>query len=105
MSNIHRIDTVVQRRRTSPEAKWLLNEVAALRGELQQVRDHQAKLARREADLKKTIAALELVVAPLPVPVGVEAPVTINAHTWGERGRLNALLLECLHDAYPKAVD
>ncbi|WP_139222862.1 hypothetical protein [Paracidovorax wautersii] len=81
MSNTHRTDTVVQRRRTSPGAKWLLNEVAALRGELQHVRDHQAKLVRREAELQRTIAVLELVVAPLPVPAGVEPPVTINAHT------------------------
>lgn len=105
MSDNHPSDTVIQRRRTSPQAKWLLNEAAALRGELKKVQARKEDLAKREAELLKTISALELVVAPLPVPAGVSAPVSINAHTWGERGTLNALLLECLQAAYPKAVD
>lgn len=106
MSNIHRHDTVVQRRRTSPHAKWLINEAAALRGELVRVVARQKQLAQREAAIRKTLAALELVAAPLPVPAGVSAPVVVNPHNrYGSRGRLTNLILDRLQDAWPRGVD
>ena len=106
MSENYLSDTTVQRRRTSPEAKWLLNEAAALRGELARVLAEQKNLAGREAEIRKTLAALELVAAPLPVPAGVEAPVSVNVHhRYGPRGKLTKLLLELLDAGYPKGVD
>ncbi len=95
-----------QRRHTSPQAKWLLNEAAALRGELARVVTKQARLAKREAEIRKTLAALELVAAPLPVPAGVTAPAVVNAHNrFGPRGQLTQLILGRLQSAWPKAAD
>lgn len=98
--------TVVQRRHTSPQAKWLLNEAAALRGELLRIAAKREQLDKREAKVRKTLAALELVAAPLPVPTGVSAPlVVLPHHRYGERGQLTTLLLERLRVALPKGVD
>ncbi|MBL0944545.1 MAG: hypothetical protein IBJ04_09495 [Hydrogenophaga sp.] len=95
-----------QRRHTSPQAKWLLNEAAALRGELARVVTKQARLAKREAELRKTLAALELVAAPLPVPAGIAAPTVVNAHNrFGPRGHLTKLILVLLQSAWPKGAD
>lgn len=97
---------VVERRRTSPQAKWLINEAAALRGELARVVAHRSHLAKREAQIRRTLAALELVAAPLPVPVGADAPEAVHAHfRYGRRGRLNELLLEGLGSAWPRGMD
>ncbi len=93
-------------RHTSPQAKWLLNEVAALRGELSRVVAKQQQLAKREAELRKTIDALELVVAPLPVPAGLVARSVVHAHQqFGPRGILTRVLLDTLESAWPKGVD
>lgn len=98
--------TSVERRHTSPQAKWLLNEAAALRGELARVVARQAQLAKREADIRKTLAALELVAAPLPVPVGKVAPTVVMPHSrYGPRGQLTKLVLDGLQAAWPKGVD
>ena len=98
--------SVVERRRTSPEAKWLINEAAALRGELARNVAHQSRWAKREAEIRKTLAAIELVAAPLPVPAGADAPESVHAHfRYGRRGRLNELLLEGLSRASPKGMD
>ena len=106
MSEANHTKSVVQRRRTSQQAKWLINEAAALRGELARVVAHQARLAKREAEIRKTLAAIELVAAPLPVPAGVDAPEAVHAHfRYGRRGRLNELLLEGLSKAWPKGLD
>jgi hypothetical protein len=40
----------------------------------------QARQTQREAEIRKTLAALELVAAPLPVPAGVDAPTVVNGH-------------------------
>lgn len=100
------VNATVERRHTSPQAKWLLNEAAALRGELARVVARQAQLAKREAEIRKTLAALELVAAPLPVPVGKVAPTVVTPHSrYGPRGQLTKLLLDCLQAASPKGVD
>jgi len=106
MNDANHTQSVVQRRHTSPQAKWLLNEAAALRGELARVIAEQQRLATRESEIRKTLAALELVAAPLPVPAGIDAPVCINGHhRYGPRGTLTRLLLELLDASYPKGVD
>ncbi len=98
--------TALQRRNTSPEAKWLLNEAAALRGELLRIAARREQLDKQEAKLRKTLAALELVAAPLPVPTGISAPLVVKAHKrYGRRGHLTELLLERLQAALPKGVD
>lgn len=75
-------------------------------GELARVVAHQSRLAKREAAIRKTLAAIELVAAPLPVPAGVDAPEAVHAHfRYGRRGRLNELLLEGLSKAWPKGMD
>lgn len=106
MSAVSPTPSVVQRRHTSPQAKWLLNEAAALRGELARVVTKQARLAKREAEIRKILAALELVAAPLPVPAGVAAPTVVNAHNrFGPRGQLTKLILGRLQSAWPKGAD
>jgi len=106
MSDASHTHSVVQRRHTSPQAKWLLNEAAALRGELARVVAKQARLAKRESEIRKTLAALELVAAPLPVPAGVEAPAVVNAHNrFGPRGHLTKLIMDRLQSAWPKGAD
>lgn len=106
MNDASHTSFVVQRRHTSPQAKWLLNEAAALRGELARVVSKQARLAKREAEIRKTLAALELVAAPLPVPAGVAAPTVVSAHNrFGPRGHLTKLILGHLQSAWPKGAD
>nr|WP_295080843.1 hypothetical protein [uncultured Roseateles sp.] len=106
MSYDHHPTTVIQRRHTSPQAKWLLNEAAALRGELRRVVAKQKHLAQREAEIRKTLAALELVAAPLPVPAGVTAPTVVNPNNrYGPRGHLTDLILERLQAALPLGAD
>lgn len=98
-------DTAVVRRRTSPEAKWLLNEVAALRGRLATVLKKRTDLAAEEPKLRHRIAALELVAAPLPVPLGALPPAKVHAHSrYGSRGRLSESLLAILRNAGPEGV-
>jgi len=100
MSSTHPTESFVQRRRTSPQAKWLANELAALRGELAQIKQKQSELAGREARLNHRIGCLELVLAPLPIPSGTSLPGVIRARTrFGARGSLNAALLACLEVA------
>lgn len=90
-------DSFIQRRRTSPHAKWALNEVAALRGELKKVLTRISDLRQREDRLRTKIAALETVLSQLSVPVGVEAPLAVNAHTrYGARGQLTEMLIAAL---------
>lgn len=106
MSEANHPSSVVERRHTSPQAKWLINEAAALRGELARVVAHQSRLAKREAEIRKTLAALELVAAPLPVPAGVDAPEVVHAHfRYGRWGRLTQLLLDGLGNAWPRGMD
>lgn len=105
MNDVPAHDATVTRRRTSPEAKWLINEVAALRGCLATVLKKRAALAAEESKLRQRIAALELVMAPLPVPVGALPPARVNAQTrYGTRGSLSAALLAVLRNAGPQGL-
>jgi len=74
--------------------------LAALRGDLARLLGKRTALEKEEAKLRTRIAALELVVAPLPVPEGVTPPAKVNAHSrYGGRGSLNAALLAVLRNA------
>jgi nucleotidyltransferase/DNA polymerase involved in DNA repair len=62
-------------------------------------------LAAEEAKLRHRIAALELVAAPLPVPVGALPPAKVHAHSrYGGRGRLSESLLTILRNAGQEGV-
>lgn len=99
------VDYVRVRRRASPEAKWLVNELAALRGQLEKVRERMTSLQVKESNLEKKIAAIELVAAKVRLPEGCDPPITIRPwERYGKRGSLSELLMATLEEAYPKGV-
>lgn len=99
------LDYARVRRRTAPEAKWLVNELAALRGRLDKVRERAAALRLKESALEKKIEALELVAEKVRLPEGTTPPFTIRPwERYGKRGSLNSLLLGALEKAYPEGV-
>lgn len=105
MSADANLDYARVRRRTAPEAKWLVNELAALRGRLDKVRERTAALRKKEVVLEKKIEALELVAAKVRLPEGTTPPFTIRPwERYGKRGSLNKLLLDTLEAAYPDSV-
>ncbi|MBT9466272.1 hypothetical protein [Hydrogenophaga sp.] len=98
-------DYVRVRRRASPEAKWLVNELAALRGQLESVRERLETLRQKETNLEKRIASIELVASKVRLPEGSDPPITIRPwERYGKRGSLSKLLMATLEEAYPKGV-
>lgn len=92
------------RTRTRPEAKWLLNELAAIKGELQDIEQQMLRLEERRARLKAVEAALCQTAVQLDVRA-LAAP-TVRAHVrYGGRGNLRNWLRQALQAAYPKALD
>lgn len=92
------------RGRTRPEAKWLLNELAAIKGELHDIELQMTRLERRRARLMAVEAALSQTAVHLDVPA--HAAPTVRANTrYGGRGNLRNWLRHTLRDVYPKALD
>lgn len=94
------------RTRTPPELKWVLNERAAVAGELQSIEAELTRLDARRRYLTGVLAALENVYCQLaPSIPRVELP-SVRAHTrYGGRGNLINWLRATLQAAYPSAVD
>lgn len=92
--------------RTPPELKWVLNERAAVAGELQSIEAELARLNARHRYLTGVLAALENVYSQLaPAIPCVELPA-VRAHArYGGRGNLINWLRATLQAAYPRAVD
>lgn len=81
MSADANLDYARVRRRTAPEAKWLVNELAALRGRLDKVRERTAALRQKEVVLEKKIEALELVAAKVRLPEGTTGSGVLESRT------------------------
>jgi lipopolysaccharide biosynthesis regulator YciM len=92
--------------RTPPDEKWVLNERAAVAGELQALEAELVRLAERKGHLVKLLTSLDEVYSQLaPVLPVVTMPV-VKAHVrYGGRGNCYNWVREMLQAAYPKAVD
>ena len=96
----------MSRTRIAPEVKWVANEVAAIRGELERVDESLARLTARRVKLQEKLAALENVAEQLAAVPFVDVAVTVRAHgRYGERGALRNWLRLVLKQAYPSALD
>lgn len=96
----------MQRSRTPPESKWLVNELAATRGELERVEAGLVRLAARRDELIHICAALEHVAEQVgAVELLKEVPL-VHAHgRYGEHGALRGWLRAVLREAYPAALE
>lgn len=93
------------RTRTSPEVKWLANELAAVKGELERIEEALARLHARKSKLLAVQVALSDVAGQLTIP---ELPAVVPAvranERYGARGNLRNLLRGMLQKAYPQGV-
>jgi hypothetical protein len=82
-----------------------VNELAAVKGEIDSIDQEMARLARRKARLERVAAALTTVAAAMVTELVPEAVVPIRAHgRYGGRGNLRNYLREALKAAHPAAV-
>ena len=94
------------RTRTAPAVKWVANEVAAVRGEIERIDESMARLAQRRSKLQGDLTALEHVAAQLTVVPATAKPLIVRAHgRYGERGALRNWLRLALQQAHPRALD
>jgi len=82
-----------------------VNELAAVKGEIDSIGQEMERLARRKARLERVAAALTTVATAMVTELAPEAVAPIRAHgRYGGRGNLRNYLRETLKAAYPKAV-
>lgn len=100
------------RTRISPHLKWLLNERAALRGEVEtlvtreaHIRAELAAVLEKRRSREGRLAAVERVL--VGADSNVVCPEVVNAWKgrYGERGALQAFLLQTLTEHAPHALD
>lgn len=97
--------TSAARTRTSPEVKWVANELAAVTGEIDRIDETLARLSARKSHLLEVRAALSSVAGQLAVPELPEVVPTVRAHErFGPRGSLRTFIRDVLKRAYPKGV-
>lgn len=102
---LHPADAPLRHTKTRPETKWTVNELAAVKGEIQSIDQEMERLARRKARLERVAAALTTVASAMVTELAPEAVVPIRAHgRYGGRGNLRNYLRETLKAAHPKAV-
>lgn len=94
---------------TRPDIKWLLNEAAALTGQLAQLDQQAAEIATRRLAIERTHAAclrtLGILSTPLPGGRALALP-TVKAHRpYGGWGALRAFLRKTLETAAPSNLD
>jgi hypothetical protein len=95
----------MKRTQTSSDTKWLINELAAKRGELEHVDASLRRLVARRNHLLQLCAALERVVDRFAaVPLAEVAPVVHVHGRYGERGALRGWLRRTLQAVYPAAL-
>lgn len=98
-------DAPLRHTKTRPEIKWTVNELAAVKGEIDSIDQEMGRLARRKARLERVAAALTTVATVMVTELASEAVVPIKAHgRYGGRGNLRNYLRETLKAAHPKAV-
>lgn len=93
------------RTRTRSEVKWLANELAAVKGELERIEEALARLHARKSKLLAVQVALSDVAGQLTIPELPTVVPAVRAHErYGARGNLRNLLREILRKAYPQGV-
>jgi len=86
-------------RHTPPVTKWLANEIAVLRGELQQIDDSLRRLHRRRQQVAETLQALSTTAALLSTPQLDKCVPPVQAHRlYGGRGNLREFIVRALHE-------
>lgn len=100
------------RTRASPHLKWLLNERAALRGEVdalfarqERTRAELAAIAEERCIRESRLAAIERILAAAGSNVACPDVVSAWKGRYGERGALQAFLLQTLTEHAPHALD
>lgn len=94
------------RTRTPSEIKWLANELAATKGELERIDEELARLRARRKRLKAVYASLSRVSAVAEAPGLENAVPTVRAHpSRGGRGTIVDFFRATLQGAYPRPVD
>jgi hypothetical protein len=87
--------------RTRPDIKWLINEAAMLKGELERIDQEMARLEEHRKDVEKARAACERALAYV-VQQAVGGLPTVHAHrSYGKRGDLQRFLAATLKAAAP----
>lgn len=90
----------------SPETKWLLNERAVVKGELQAIEDELSRLTARKAYLTGLLAALDNVYSQVTPTVAPVPDLVVHGHTrYGGRGNCIKWVRQVLQEAYPAALD
>lgn len=93
------------RTRTRPEVKWLANELAAVKGELERIEEALARLHARKSKLLVVQVALSDVAGQLTIPELPTVVPAVRAHErYGARGNMRNLLRGILRKAYPQGV-
>lgn len=93
------------RTRTRPEVKWLANELAAVKGELERIDEALSRLLSRKERLLAVQRAMTDVAGQLTIPELPSVVPAVRAHErYGARGNLRNLLRGILRKAYPQGV-
>ncbi len=86
-------------RHTPPVTKWLANEIAVLRGELQQIDDSLRRLHRRREQVAEALQALSTTAALLSTPHLDKCVPPVQAHRhYGGRGNLREFIVRALRE-------
>ncbi|MBX9872424.1 MAG: hypothetical protein K2X75_10535 [Burkholderiaceae bacterium] len=95
------------RTNTPPAIKWLANEIAVMKGELDRIDAEVAHLAGRRAQVQAVLNALENVSAQVAVPNLSDVVPIVNAHNarYGGRGQFRAWLKASLQAVAPAPLD
>ena len=97
---------MISRTRTPPDVKWLVVEIAALRGEVEHIDVSMRRLAQRKTELIESCESLERVAAAVQALPLLAATPSVHAHgRYGRRGALRDWLRQVLRDACPAALD
>lgn len=93
------------RTRTPSDLKWTVNELAAVKGEIEHIDREVTRLKQRRARLMRMAKSLSTVTQVIAAEVHPAAVEPVHAHTrYGGRGNLRKYLRETLKAAHPGAV-
>ncbi|MFO1336866.1 MAG: hypothetical protein U1F53_01295 [Burkholderiaceae bacterium] len=91
---------------TPPDIKWLANELAATKGEMERIDEELARLEDRRGRLETVYASLAAVSALLQAPGLENAVAAVRAHpSRGGRGSIVNFVRAALQAALPGALD
>lgn len=94
------------RTKTPSDQKWLLNELAAMAGEMERIDAQVASLQVRRQQLDVSHAALARVARLMALPGVPGALLPVRAQSdFGKRGALRNFIRVKLREAYPRPID